>query len=302
MKADAPLCLTDLVKDFGSLRAVNNVSLTIEEGEIFGLLGPNGAGKTTIVSIVSTLERPTSGQVSVFGKLLANHTNECKQLLGVVPQESISHGFFTTEEVLRFHSGFYGIPDNSQWIDHLLDQLGLTPLRDKRASLLSGGMKKRLLIAKALVHRPRLLLLDEPTAGVDIELRETLWEFVRQLNKEGTSILLTTHHLEEAERLCHRVAVIDAGSIQKSGPTHQLIAELTTREIQLTLTTPPPDRCPYLVQHNHRTWLFRVPTEVPFGKFVREVGLTLEQIEDIQISEGTLEQAVRRIIRKEVVQ
>ena len=213
----SPLKVVNLKKSYGSVHAVNGVSFELNEGEIFGLLGPNGAGKTSIISTIVTLEKPTSGTVEVFGRDVRKDPRFTSTQTGLVPQELINHGYFTLEEILHFHSGYYGIAKNQERIDYLLNKLSLYEHRNKRVRQLSGGMKRRLLIAKALVHSPKLLLLDEPTAGVDIELRETLWSFVRELQKEGMSILLTTHYLEEAEELCDRVAIIDRGEVKRVG-------------------------------------------------------------------------------------
>ncbi|MES2962917.1 MAG: ABC transporter ATP-binding protein, partial [Bdellovibrionota bacterium] len=176
-----PIRITDLVKDYGSLRAVDHVSFEMKPGEIFGLLGPNGAGKTTLISTLVTLEEPTEGKVEIFGLDVTKEPERIKMLTGFVPQELIHHGYFDVEEIMEFHSGYFGRRKNKERIDWLLQKLSLYDHRKKKVKQLSGGMKRRLLIAKALVHEPKLLLLDEPTAGVDIELREQLWRFVDEL-------------------------------------------------------------------------------------------------------------------------
>ena len=191
----------------------------------------------------------------IFDKKVSASDRSVKVLLGSVPQEIVSHGFFSVAEVLRFHSGYYGLSHNEPRIEFLLDRLGLQAHRDKRVRQLSGGMKRRLLIAKALVHKPRLLLLDEPTAGVDVELRNSLWEFVRELNRDGVSILLTTHYLEEAESLCHRVGIIHRGELLRVGETKGLVRQLTTREITFCLDTPMPLLThPRLVEQTDKSW------------------------------------------------
>ena len=204
------------------LQAVKDVQFSIGRGEIFGLLGPNGAGKTSVISMITTLVSMTSGEILIFGKSLLKHPQEVKKLIGVVPQEIVNQGFFNLTEILTFHSGYYGVRNNRAYIDYLLKRLALWEHRNKQVKQLSGGMKRRLMIAKALVHKPRLLLLDEPTAGVDIELRSSLWEFVRELQKEGISILLTTHYLEEAEALCGRVGIIQQGELRYLGEIKKL--------------------------------------------------------------------------------
>ena len=231
----SPLSLENLVKRYGGVCAVDDVSLTMQEGEIFGLLGPNGAGKTSIISILTTLEVASSGRALVFGKDVAGRDRATKRLLGCVPQGMRQPWFLLVEEVLRFHSGYYGISDNRAHINFLLDRLDMEKHRHKRVRQLSGGMKRRLLIAKALVHQPKLLLLDEPTAGVDIELRASLWQFARELNAHGTAILLTTHYLEEAESLCSRVGILHHGHLLKVDETRNLVKNLTAKEVKISL-------------------------------------------------------------------
>ncbi len=298
MSSKLPLQFSDVVKDYEDLRAVNHVSFEVQPGEVFGLLGPNGAGKTTCISMITTLEEPTSGKISVFGKNVEEHPSWCKQQLGIVPQETISHGFFTLEEILRFHSGYYGVSANETWIRHLLERLVLWPHRKKKVSQLSGGMKRRLGIAKALVHKPRLLLLDEPTAGVDIELRDVLWNFVRELKADGTTILLTTHYLQEAEVLCDRVGIIDAGQIQKVGTTRDLVTELTSREITITYLEEFRGHIenPYLVGQSHTKATFRLPSHMTFRCLVESAGIPSHLIGDVAIREGSLEDVVRQIV------
>jgi ABC-2 type transport system ATP-binding protein len=292
-----PLELRSLSKNYGSLQAVKNVSFHLEPGEIFGLLGPNGAGKTSIISIVNTLEEPTSGEAFVFGNDVTDRKGLSKPFLGVVPQEMVTHGFFNVEEVLRFHSGYYGIRHNEDQIRFLLEQLDLWPHRLKRVRQLSGGMKRRLLIAKALVHRPKLLLLDEPTAGVDIELRTSLWKFVKKLNQEGTSILLTTHYLEEAEQLCHKVGILHRGELLKIDETKRLVHQLTTREITLCLKRPIAKvDLKYTVSQSAQEILFRVPNDFDLGQILATI--PSDTIHDIRIREGKLEDAFLHLLEE----
>ena len=229
--------IKNLVKNYGSLRAVDNVSLEINKGEIFGLLGPNGAGKTTLISTVMTLEKINSGQIKVCGHDVEKKPSITKSLTGFMPQDIIIHGYFTVREVVNFYSGFCGVWPDKDRIDYLLKKMALWEQRNSRVRALSGGMKRRLLIVKALVHSPRLLLLDEPTAGVDIHLRNTLWSFFKEIKAE-TSILFTTHYLEEAEKLCDRVAFIHKGKIRQIGKTQNLISKLTTRKILIKFHKP----------------------------------------------------------------
>ena len=186
----------------GPFTALNKVSFEIEPGEFFGLLGPNGAGKTTLISILSGLARATSGEILIEGHNVRTDPAQARRQLGVVPQELVFDPFFTVKEALRFQSGYFGIDDNALWIEELLDSLGLADKAHSNMRQLSGGMKRRVLVAQALVHKPPVIVLDEPTAGVDVELRQTLWQFIAKLNSEGHTVLLTTHYLEEAEALC----------------------------------------------------------------------------------------------------
>jgi ABC-2 type transport system ATP-binding protein len=197
----------------GLLHALQDVAFDIEAGEFFGLLGPNGAGKTTLISILAGLSRPSSGRVAVFGIDVHADPMQARRRLGIVPQELVFDPFFTVREALRFQSGYFGIRGNDAWIDELLAGLGLTDKADTNMRQLSGGMKRRVMVAQALVHRPPVIVLDEPTAGVDVELRQTLWAFISRLNREGSTVLLTTHYLEEAEALCGRIAMLRAGRV-----------------------------------------------------------------------------------------
>ena len=195
------------------LKALDDVSFDIHEGEFFGLLGPNGAGKTTLISILAGLARPTSGRVLVHGFDVQKDFVQARRHLGIVPQELVFDPFFTVREALKFQSGYFGVKNNDDWIDELLESLGLTDKAHNNMRQLSGGMKRRVLVAQALVHKPPIIVLDEPTAGVDVELRQTLWQFVARLNKQGHTVLLTTHYLEEAEALCQRIAMLKLGRV-----------------------------------------------------------------------------------------
>ena len=294
----APLSVTNLVKTFGKTLAVNDVSFAIRPGEIFGLLGPNGAGKTTLISSIVTLEKPTSGMIKVFGLNVASEPERVKMLMGFVPQELINHGYFDVEEIMQFHSGYFGRRKNQERIDWLLRKLALYEHRKKKVKQLSGGMKRRLLIAKALVHEPKLLLLDEPTAGVDLELRSQLWEFVTELKASGMSILLTTHYIQEAEELCDRVGIIQKGQLKRIGETRELIKELTKREVIVHLKTPlqtPPNH-PYFIRQEDGDLIFQVPSAMSVGDLLASLNLELTRIDDLQIREGNLEDALRRVL------
>ncbi len=207
----------------GEFSALKGVTFDVEPGEFFGLLGPNGAGKTTLISILAGLTRASSGHVTVHGADVQNDYAQARRRLGVVPQELVFDPFFTVREALRFQSGYFGIRDNAAWIDELLDGLGLADKANANMRQLSGGMKRRVLVAQALVHRPPVIVLDEPTAGVDVELRQTLWQFISKLNKEGSTVLLTTHYLEEAEALCGRIAMLKQGELVALEKTSDLL-------------------------------------------------------------------------------
>jgi ABC-2 type transport system ATP-binding protein len=208
----------------GELRALDGVSFDIEEGEFFGLLGPNGAGKTTLISVLAGLTRASGGRVTVMGHDVVNDYAAARRALGIVPQELVFDPFFNVRETLRIQSGYFGVKHNDAWIDELLASLGLADKAGANMRQLSGGMKRRVLVAQALVHRPPVIVLDEPTAGVDVELRQTLWHFIARLNKEGHTVLLTTHYLEEAEALCNRIAMLKSGRVVALDRTANLLA------------------------------------------------------------------------------
>lgn len=286
---NSPLSLKELIKDYGPVKAVRGVTLELEKGEIFGLLGPNGAGKTSIISCIVSLERPTSGSITVFGNEVTDQSQKARFDIGIVPQEIVNHGFFSVREILEFQSGFYGLTKNANRIDELLAELQLTEHQHKKVKQLSGGMKRRLMIAKALVHSPKLLLLDEPTAGVDIELRSHLWKFVSKLKAQGTTVLLTTHYLEEAEELCDRVGVIHRGQIVALDKTQNLIRNLTTRQLKLRRQG----------AESYETYPLEKGMNV--GRWLSSNNLEIANIDDLTVEEGTLENAVRELLREKGV-
>ena len=229
----AAVCFQNVSKVYagarGPLQALGGVSFDIEPGEFFGLLGPNGAGKTTLISVLAGLARATGGSVTVMGHDVQTDYAAARKALGIVPQELVFDPFFTVREALRIQSGYFGIRNNGPWIDELLHSLGLADKAGTNMRQLSGGMKRRVLVAQALVHRPPVIVLDEPTAGVDVELRQTLWQFVARLNKEGHTVLLTTHYLEEAEALCQRIAMLKLGRVVALDRTANLLAGTASR-------------------------------------------------------------------------
>ena len=233
--------IREVHKRFGSLHALRGIDLTVEQGEFFALLGPNGAGKTTLINILAGLSRATQGCCRVMGHDVVADYRNARRALGVVPQELVYDAFFTTREMLRFQSGYFGLRKNDDWIDEILHNLGLTDRADTYTRLLSGGMKRRVLVAQALVHKPPVIVLDEPTAGVDVELRQNLWEFIRRLNRDGHTIVLTTHYLEEAETLCSRIAMLKQGQVIALDTTHNLLSAHAATQVRLRLN---PHRLP----------------------------------------------------------
>ncbi len=225
--------IENVAKRYGPVQALDGVTLEIAEGEFFGLLGPNGAGKTSLISILAGLNRADAGKVSVLGHDVVSDFRASRRLLGVVPQELVFDPFFTVRETLRIQSGYFGLLKNDVWIDELLVELDLVGKADANMRALSGGMKRRVLVAQALVHKPPVIVLDEPTAGVDVELRQTLWKFIARLNREGHTIVLTTHYLEEAESLCKRIAMLKAGKVVALDTTSALLRRISGMQMVL---------------------------------------------------------------------
>mgnify|MGYP000087066880 CR=1 FL=1 len=246
------------VTDRGPFQALDGVSLSIEPGEFFGLLGPNGAGKTSLISILAGLSRATSGQVQVMGHDVRMQPALARRQLGVVPQELVFDPFFNVRETLRFQSGYFGVTGNDDWIDELLASLGLSDKANSNMRQLSGGMKRRVLVAQALVHKPPVIVLDEPTAGVDVELRRQLWRYVLELNAKGVTIVLTTHYLEEAETLCNRIAMIKKGEIVAVDSTVNLLKRHASQTLSLQLNGVIPDTLKHLV----------IKSDVTEGRFI----------------------------------
>lgn len=238
----AALTLQGVSKRYGSYDALNNITLSIEEGEFFALLGPNGAGKTTLIHTVAGLIRQDAGHISVMGYDTVRAPYQAKMQLGVVPQELVFDPFLTVFETLRFQSGYYGLKRNDDWIEELLTRLGLADRAHHNMRMLSGGMKRRVMVAQALVHKPPVIVLDEPTAGVDIELRQSLWSFIRELNAANHTVVLTTHYFEEAETQCRRIAMLKKGSLVALDTKEALLSYTKGRELALALSAPLPDR------------------------------------------------------------
>lgn len=288
-------------KRFGTLQALDRVSFDIREGEFFGLLGPNGAGKTTLIGALAGLVRPDAGTLEVQGFNVSTHYQEARRRLGVVPQELVFDPFFTVRETLRFQAGYYGIAGIDDWIDEILHNLDLTAKADTNMRRLSGGMKRRVLVAQALVHRPPVIVLDEPTAGVDVELRQGLWQFIRRLNGAGHTIILTTHYLEEAETLCGRIAMLKQGQVIACESTGALLARVAGHTLSVCLAggTLPGDLAARARPAGEGGWLFELEDYdcvEPILAALRRAGCT---IETLRLSEPDLEAAFVKMMREE---
>ncbi|TFW10797.1 ABC transporter ATP-binding protein [Massilia arenosa] len=247
----AAIQINQVEKSYKSLKALGGVSLTIEEGEFFGLLGPNGAGKTTLISCIAGLIRPDAGSISIHGHDVTKDFRNARKNLGVVPQELVFDPFFTVRETLRLQSGYFGLKNNDKWIDEVMENLDLTNKADTNMRALSGGMKRRVLVAQALVHKPPVIVLDEPTAGVDVELRQTLWKFISRLNREGHTVVLTTHYLEEAQAMCQRVAMLKTGKVVALDTMSKLIRRISGSQLNIHLASGTlPDDLKPLIAHD----------------------------------------------------
>ena len=283
--------LEQVQKHFGSFAALKGIDLTIEQGEFFALLGPNGAGKSTLINLLAGLLRPTSGRLSVLGFDVQAQYADARSVLGVVPQELVFDPFFNVREMLRFQAGYFGRGrENDAWVDEVIECLGLTDKAHTNMRRLSGGMKRRALIAQALAHRPPVIVLDEPTAGVDVELRQMLWEFIKRLNREGHTIILTTHYLEEAETLCSRVAMMKQGEIVALDSTKNLLNRMPGKNLQLKLGASLPPSLMHLVKfaddHDYTLAL----SEVAQVEFVlTELRAANIAVIDMQLIEADLE-------------
>ncbi len=273
----------------GSLLALDGVSLDIQEGEFFGLLGPNGAGKTTLISILAGLTRATSGQILVHGHDVQKDYADARRKLGVVPQELVFDPFFNVRDILRIQSGYFGVKKNDDWIDELLASLGLTDKAHSNMRQLSGGMKRRVLVAQALVHKPPVIVLDEPTAGVDVELRQTLWQFIAKLNKQGHTVLLTTHYLEEAEALCGRLAMLKQGKVVALAQTSELLKAASSNVLRFKIDSELPEDLAKKARITGRIVQFPAHNAAEIESYlaaVRQAGLDAQ---DVEIRKADLE-------------
>ena len=270
-------------KRFGSLRALRGIDLTISQGEFFALLGPNGAGKSTLISILGGLTRADAGSVRVMGHDVVIDYRASRRAVGIVPQELVYDPFFTVEEALKIQSGYFGLKNNDGWIAELMQQLGLADKARVNMRKLSGGMKRRALVALALVHKPPVIVLDEPTAGVDVELRTSLWAFIKKLNEEGHTIILTTHYLQEAELLCNRIAMLKEGQIIALDETQSLLARFNRKQVRLKLQPDSlPDNLKLIVQKTASGYVIDLKVYAELEQVLaslREAGITIVELD-----------------------
>lgn len=285
-----------VTKQYGDFEALKGISFEVEEGAFFGLLGPNGAGKSTLINAMSGLLVPSSGQIRVHGHDVIKDYRQTRRLLGLVPQELISDPFFSIRQLLELQSGYFGLKGKQQkaWINELLERLALADKADAITNQLSGGMKRRVLIAMALVHKPKVLVLDEPTAGVDVDLRHTLWEFTKELHQQGHTIILTTHYLEEAEALCEKVAIMQKGEVKALDTTSELLASHPFRYVRVSFEEGRPDLSEALksrlVESDASGYLFKVEKEQTMSEMLGMIHSSGLQVKDIRSRDATLEE------------
>ncbi len=288
-------------KHYGKVHALRGVDLRVEQGEFFALLGPNGAGKTTLISALAGLARPDSGSLKVMGYDVTGDYRNARRHLGVVPQELVFDPFFTVRETLRFQSGYFGLGHNDKWIDELLHHLHLTDKANANMRSLSGGMKRRVLVGQALVHKPPVIVLDEPTAGVDVELRQTLWAFIRRLNREGHTILLTTHYLEEAEELCTRVAMLKNGEVVALDTTENLLNRFHDKYVTLRLESGelPHSARAMVVSEDKGKYRLQLPDYAGLEPLLGQIRASGATIKEMELSKPDLEDVFVSIMSKQ---
>ncbi|ABB76031.1 ABC-2 type transport system ATP-binding protein [Nitrosospira multiformis ATCC 25196] len=285
-------------KRYGALQVLGGIDLKVDPGEFFALLGPNGAGKTTLINIVAGLTRATSGRARVMGYDVVSHYREARRMLGVVPQELVFDPFFTVRETLAIQSGYYGLKNNGPWIEEIIHHLDLADKADTNMRALSGGMKRRVLVAQALVHKPPVIVLDEPTAGVDVELRQGLWRFIKQLNREGHTIVLTTHYLEEAEALCSRVAMMKQGNIVALDSIRNLTSSVSGCFVRLRLMpdTLPPALQPLMSSREEGCYILTLAEYSQLEQVMATLRTAALQVLEMQVLQPDLEEVFIRIM------
>ncbi|OFZ97112.1 MAG: ABC transporter ATP-binding protein [Betaproteobacteria bacterium RIFCSPLOWO2_02_FULL_62_17] len=296
----AAIEIEQVSKRFGSLQALDKVSLQINQGEFFALLGPNGAGKTTLISTLAGLVKADSGTARIMGFDVVREYRQARRSLGVVPQELVFDPFFSVRETLRIQSGYFGLRSNDDWIDEVMANLDLTAKADVNMRALSGGMKRRVLVAQALVHKPPVIVLDEPTAGVDVELRQGLWQFVQRLNRDGHTVVLTTHYLEEAETLCERIAMLKQGRLVALDSRSNLVRRLHNLRLRVRISGNLPASLTELDHgpHNgaHVLWLRDYAELEPTLAILRQAGCALLEME---LEQPDLEDVFLEIMKRE---
>ncbi|MGH8744523.1 MAG: ABC transporter ATP-binding protein [Burkholderiales bacterium] len=292
--------VSEVHKRFGAVQALSGVNLEIVPGEFFALLGPNGAGKTTLINILAGLARADRGKISVMGHDVLAHYREARRALGVVPQELVFDPFFTVREMLTIQSGYFGLRNNRDWIDEIIHNLDLNDKAETNMRALSGGMKRRVLVAQALVHKPPVIVLDEPTAGVDVELRQGLWEFIRKLNRDGHTIVLTTHYLEEAEALCGRIAMLKQGKIVALDTTRNLLERYSRRQVKLLLAPEvlPDALQPLLSARDGNSFILSIPDYTELQRVLTRLKEEKIEVREIELLQTDLEEVFVSIMRK----
>jgi len=290
--------IVNLARRFGAVQALAGVDLAVEPGEFFGLLGPNGAGKTTLISILAGLTHADTGVARVLGHDVVSDYRNTRRLLGVVPQELVFDPFFTVRETLKIQSGYFGIRNNGAWIDELLHHLDLSARADANMRALSGGMKRRVLVGQALVHKPPVIVLDEPTAGVDVELRQSLWAFIRKLNRDGHTIILTTHYLEEAEALCGRIAMLKAGKVVALDTTQNLLSSFAGLTVRLAAAALPPAWESRVVRQADGMYLLSLTDYAELEGLLAALRGAGVAVEELALQEADLEQVFLRIMAR----
>jgi len=288
--------VVNVARRFGSVQALAGIDLTVAEGEFFGLLGPNGAGKTTLISVLAGLTRADTGTARILGHDVTADYRRARRCLGVVPQELVFDPFFTVRETLEIQSGYFGIRDNGAWIDEILHHLDLVAKADANMRSLSGGMKRRVLVGQALVHKPPVIVLDEPTAGVDVELRQSLWAFIRKLNRDGHTIILTTHYLEEAEALCGRIAMLKAGRVVALDTTQNLLSRSAVLTARLTADRVPAAWQPQVLKRDGRVFVLGLDRYSDLESLLAALRTEGIAIETLALEETDLEQVFLRIM------
>jgi ABC-2 type transport system ATP-binding protein len=288
--------IVDVARRFGSVQALAGIDITVAPGEFFGLLGPNGAGKTTLISVLAGLVRADRGRARVMGHDVVTAYATARRMLGVVPQELVFDPFFSVRETLSIQAGYFGLRNAGPWIDEILEHLGLTARANANMRSLSGGMKRRVLVGQALVHKPPVIVLDEPTAGVDVELRQSLWAFIRKLNRDGHTIILTTHYLEEAEALCGRIAMLKAGRIVALDSTHNLLSRFAGITCRVTAARMPAAWQRRIVRHEGSVHWIGLDSYAELENLLAALRAEGIAVEELALEETDLEQVFLSIM------